>query len=142
MTGYVKLLIAVVLMAVSSAGTWYVTSDHYQKVAAQLKVKQDADSSKLIAQKDAQILQGADDHAINQEIINSLSDAVHANGLRVHIPTCSGNTQNGANQDQASGILSDRVDELFADLQARVSQIVREADQINVDAIQSNEGNK
>jgi hypothetical protein len=142
MTGYIKLLIAAVLMAVSSLGTWYVTSDHYQKVAAQLKVKQDADSAKLIAHKDAQILQGATEHAINQDIINSLSDSVHANSVRIHIPVSCGDTKGSASQDEARRVFSEGVDELFSRLQERVGVLVREADQINIDVIQQDTGIK
>lgn len=139
---YIKIAAVALLLGGTVYGTWYVTADHYQKVAAQLKIDQDIKSAAIIAKKDAQILQGATEHATNQGIINSLSDAVHANSLRIKFPTCSGNTKDSANQDQASGVLPDTVDSLFADLQERVSVLVREADQINIDAINSNEGNK
>ena len=109
------------------------------------RIEENAKSAKLIAEKDALILQGGIEHAKNQTRINNLATQLaDAKRVQVHIPVaqCGGDTKGSADPNGASGILSTGVDDAFAKLQDGVSRLVQRCDQLNIDAIASNTANR
>ncbi|MDD3884569.1 MAG: hypothetical protein PHW66_06490 [Gallionella sp.] len=72
-------------------------------------------------------------HDEDQATINRL--AADAGRVRVHIPTCPAAAKN---PDGSAGLLSDRVDAAFAELQSGTGQLIQRCDQLNIDAIRAN----
>lgn len=139
---YIKLGAAALLLTATSYGTYKVTSNHYIVVAQQRQIDIDRASAKLIAEKDANILKGAQQHETDQGIINSLGDAV-ATRLPIHIPARSCTSAKGSTDSSAaSGVLSTGVDAALEHLLGGTSKIIQQCDQLNIDARQSNEANK
>lgn len=56
--------------------------------------------------------------------------------LRIHLPTCPDGTSE--NQNGGTGAFSDGVDESFARLQERTTELIRRCDELNLDAIKTN----
>lgn len=133
----IKLIVFAAAVVLCCFITWYATSDHYEKLAAQKQLEQDKASADLIRKKTDLILKGEAQHATDQATINFL--AAESGSMQVHIPThrC-GNTKGTADQDRSAGVLSNRVDEAFANLQAGVGRLIQRCDQLNIDAIQLN----
>jgi len=77
-------------------------------------------------------------HDTDQTTIDNLHSA--AGRVRIHIPTCSvsGDTQTIASTDGSAGVLPDRVDAAFANLQSGVDELTKRCDQLNIDAIRIN----
>jgi hypothetical protein len=143
----------IVVMAVAGSGAfgaWYVTSDHYQAIIAQhalsdaTAVKTELQRQNKIKTDQAEKTRLAEDqHALDQLIINRLSHQPAS--VQVHTPKC-GSAMPGAGQaavdtNGASGVLSDRVDAAFAELQSQTGQLVERCDQLNIDAIAANNRN-
>jgi hypothetical protein len=104
---------------------------------AQLGDNQVALEAEILKRKNAEA-----QHDIDQGIIDSLADNI-ARSVPVHFPTtCRGAVPSGsvagASQDGAGGILSDRVDQLFAEIQSRTSALIKRCDEMNADAIRLN----
>jgi hypothetical protein len=148
MIDYLKMIILLVSCAASAFGTWYITSDHYQKVIAQHQVELDkavdaerGKNVKELADSAAKFKLAEEQHAKDQLLINQ-RDA-YIDGVRIHIPTSCGAVpspaKSGANTDGSADVFSRRVDEAFRHLQEGVEQrIVIRCAQLNIDAIQSN----
>lgn len=136
-----QLAAAALLLIGTNYLTWRLTSDSYIKEAQQQQIARDQASAKLIADRDAQILQGGIQHAKDQRTITDL--AARNRSMQIHFPTAGcGVTQGGADSDRAGGILSAGVDAAFAELQKGAGILVQRCDQLNIDAIQSNTANK
>lgn len=74
-------------------------------------------------------------HDADQKTIARL--AADARRLRVNFPVCStGTSDEGSNG--GAGLLSTRMDELFAELQSRTGSLVERCDQLNIDTIRLN----
>ena len=135
------------LAAAAAYGSWYITSDHYEKVIAENKVAADAKiqeqliaNQKLRDEKLKLINDSETQHEQDQLVVNNLSTQLA--GMRIHIPTrgCTvprGN-KGGSDTGGGSGVLSARVDESFARLQARANELVLRCDQLNNDARRAN----
>lgn len=144
---YLKIGLAIGLAALIAFGTWYATSDHYEKliaqkqilvgkaVQAQLQANQD-----LLAANAALRSKAEENHAKDQLVVNDLT--ARLDGVRVHIPTCRGAMPTAdatsKNPDGGCGLLSDRVDAAFERLQEGVGVLILRCAQLNIDAIQSN----
>jgi hypothetical protein len=141
-----KFYLAAGILALACYGTWYVTSDHYEKkiveiqlgmasaVQVQLLANQvEADAKAVLIQK------GVEQHAKDQLVINRLHNDV--SGLQVS-GICSSplpqTNQTSEGSNAASGVLPDRVDEEFARFQKRTGELIQRCDQLNVDVIQMN----
>jgi len=84
-----------------------------------------------------QLAQDIHDH--DQATVNHL--AADLRSLQLHIPTLCNLPARGvttADSDQASRLLSERVDASFARLQGRAGDLFGEADQLNIDAARLN----
>ena len=107
----------------------------------QVTIKQLADNQAVLEAEIKKRKDAEAQHDIDQGIINNLADNL-AHGVPVHIPTCRGPVPNsgiaGTGQDGTSRVLSDRVDQLFAELQSRTSSLIKRCDEMNADAIRMN----
>jgi hypothetical protein len=141
------LIAAVALIGAGAYGSWYVTRDHYEKILADEHLQQAAavqnqliENQKLAAAHAAQITTTETQHAKDQLTLNALRDQLDR--VRIHIPIggCAtpGAGQAGADPDRTTGLLSERVDAAFADLQAGVGRLTARCDQLNIDARQAN----
>jgi len=74
----------------------------------------------------------------NQNIIDRL--VAESRRVRVHIPVC-GNNAGAKDQGGRERLLSDRVDESFARLQQRTTELFKRCDELNLDAIKVNDAN-
>ena len=120
---YAKLALVLIILA-SYAGTYY--KGRIDENSAQIKVQRDG----LLAYAE-RIKEGVEQHDKDQITINRLHDDLSR--VSIHIPTNACQST-----DEAGRILSERVDNLFAELQARTDRLVQEADQINIDTIRLN----
>lgn len=127
------------LHAISAAlvafGTWYVTSDHYQKEMAQYQLEA---AKVVIAQAEehaAKLKKAGEQHATDQSTINTLRNAER---VRIHIPVDCSVPDASQDQDGRAGVLSARVDEAFEKFQSGVEQLIFRCDQLNIDARASN----
>ncbi|MHB0965334.1 MAG: hypothetical protein ACYC36_02660 [Bellilinea sp.] len=147
---WIKLALVAALAAGAFVAGVHSSKTHYETIIATNQIKTDglvqaqqAANVKLLADNAALTKAAEVQHASNQSTINALTKRVaDLSVVRIHIPTssstvCAG-TQPGPDQDGASRILSDGVDEGFARLQARVSELVQRCDQLNIDAIKMN----
>lgn len=141
------LIAAAALIGAGAYGSWYVTSNRYEKILAEEHLQQsDAvqnqliENQKVAAAHAAQIKTAEEQHAKDQLTLNNLRNQLGS--VRIHIPiggcTKPGTGQAGADPDGTAGILSGRVDAAFADLQAGVDRLTARCDQLNIDAIQAN----
>lgn len=76
-----------------------------------------------------------ENHDADQKTIARL--AADARRVRVNFPVCFARS-GGEGTDGGGGVLSARVDELFAELQSRTGSLIERCDQINIDAIRQN----
>ena len=85
-----------------------------------------------------QLKKAEDRHDTDQTTIDNLHSA--AGRVRIHIPTCSvpRDTQTIASTDGSAGVLPDRVDADFANLQNGVDELTKRCDQLNIDTIRLN----
>jgi len=121
------ILAAVVIYLASIGGAFY-KGIQYQE-AAQVESQRDALIS--YANRVKEVLANDDKNTVT---INTLTAKLAR--MRVHIPTssCTASTDT----DEASRLLSIRVDESFGTLQLRAGELFLEADELNKSAIRSN----
>lgn len=142
-----KFIFVLVLMLASASTAAYLVRDHYtaiiaaNELAANQAVQQQLLRNLTLQKKYIDTSQQAEaQHATDQLTINRLGNQLA--GVRVHLPTsCNavpGTGQAAADQNGTGGILSDRVDAAFAELQSGVGQLVQRCDQLNIDAIAAN----
>lgn len=133
-------------LAVGAFPSWWITSTYYQGVISaeheqqqRLVIEQQEKNRQGLLAYANRIVQAGADHDKNTRTIRSLNRELDS--LRINFPTCPlpGTTEGGTDTDEASRILSDGMDELFADFQKRTGRLVEEADALNVDAIRANE---
>lgn len=129
-------LLGVAAVALALYGAyWSIDRAGYDRgvseVAASYKV-----AELKAAKKHAERIKTAQEkHDADQKTIARL--AADARRLRVNFPVCP-DSASGEGADGRSGILSARVDELFAELQSRTGSLVERCDQLNADAIRLN----
>lgn len=122
--------------------TWYITSDHYQKKIAEIQLGMTkAVQTQLLAnqaaadQQAAKIKSAEEQHAKDQ--LNNTRLRNELARVQIH-GICSspvpGNPQARPDTNPAPGILSDRVDAAFADLQNAIGQLLERCDELNIDA--------
>ena len=151
MFSYMKLALAAGVIALSCYGTWYATSDHYEKLAAQVEVEngkevaaQQATVILLMAADAAQRTEARVQHAKDQLVLNAL--AARNNSMHVSFAGSCGGVQAGSKEGSdtggGGGVLHESVDSLFADLQRRTDAIILRCDQLNNDAIERNNESK
>lgn len=135
-----KLIAGVVTAVLLGIGLWYLYHSGYNAGRNEVQVKWDADKIKRDeAQKEAllayanRINQAEVQHDKDQAVIDKLHD--DASGVRIHLPTCPDPSKD---QNGKTGVLSGRVDQVFADFTARTGRLIQECDQLNVDAIRLN----
>lgn len=142
-----KFIAILVVAGAGAFGGWWVTSDYYQaKINALKAANSDAVNAqlqrqqKLMADRAEQIRLAGEQHALDQLTITRLGNQLA--GVRVHVPvSCGpvpGTSQASTDSNGTGGILSERVDAAFTELQAGVGQLVQRCDQLNIDAIQVN----
>ena len=98
-------------------------------------IKQQVEHAKDLEAFADRLRLSGDQHDKDQTVTNDLSRKLL--GLRrIHIPTCDVPTpsQAGSGESGSAGILSNRVDESFASLQARADELFLRADQLDADA--------
>jgi len=143
-----KFIVILVVAGSAAFGAWYVTSDHYEAIIARHAL----DDATTVNAELRRVQKSLDDrietirlaeeqHATDQITITRLGNQLA--GVRIHIPSVScdpvpGISQTAAHSNGAGGILSERVDAAFAQLQSGVGQLVQRCDQLNIDAIQVN----
>lgn len=136
-----KVIGVLVLIVLIGFGLWSLYHAGYKAGNDDIQVKWDADkiqrdeaqTAALIAYAD-KIKLAQEQHDHDQTTINDLHDT--AGRVRIHLSACTGTS--GKDQDGKTRILPDRVDQLFADFQARVGGIIAKCDQLNIDAIRMN----
>jgi hypothetical protein len=146
MIDQIKYYLAAGILALACYGTWYATSDHYEKKIAEVQLSMaGAVQTQLVANqvesdaKAALIQKGVDQHEKDQLVINRLHNDV--SGLQVTgicRSTLPSTNQASEGTDAAGGVLSSRVDEEFARLQKRTDELIQRCDQLNIDAIRLN----
>jgi hypothetical protein len=144
-----KLIALAVIIALACYGTWYATSDHYERLAAEKQVESDKavqaqveTTLALIAVDTAKQKAAEEQHAKDQIAINrqysvtiSLRDAFASS-----CGTVSTTGQASADPNGRSGVLQDSVGSLFAEFQAEVERtIIQRCDQLNLDSRQRND---
>ena len=140
-----KLVGAMAFAALLGLGLWYLYHGGYEAGADAVRKDWYAERSKMAEEQNAaltayadKLKQAQEQHDEDQATIDDLHDA--AVRVRIHLPACPGNGAPGQNPDGAAGLLPNRVDQLFAEFQARVGGLVRRCDQLNIDAIRANGG--
>jgi len=141
-------VVIVPIIGLSVYGTWYVTSDHYQKVIAEQQVKEDEaarqqlEHLRLLATEHAEKSRQAEEqHAADEITITRLGNQLA--GVRIHIPSVScgavsGTSQTAADSNGTSGMAAARIDEYLAEAQRAIQDIGQRCAQINIDAIKAN----
>jgi len=143
----IKIYAGLAIVVLLCYGTWYATSDHYQRIIAENAVKADKAvrdqmerNQKLMADLAEQRRAAEEKHAKDQLAIDDLAGKLGR--VYVHIPGCGtvpATGQTGTGADGGGGVLPATVDGLFGRLQERVSALVLRCDQLNIDAIKLNE---
>jgi hypothetical protein len=139
MINSIKLAFTAGLFAFGCYLGWYFTGEHYQKRISEIQL-QTAESVQIELLNSADKRKTAEEtHAKDQLTINHLRN----NSQRVQIYIPCGNPlpttdKTGSNTDRASGLLSNRVDEAFAEFQTGVGYLIQRCDQLNIDARQFN----
>ena len=140
--GYARPLAAIVLLALGGFGLWYLHHAGVQTGRNEVQLQWDADKIRRDqAQADALVAYAArlklaqEQHDEDQAVIDDLHAA--AGRVRIHLSVCPGNAA-GQNPDGSAGLLPDRVDQRFAEFQARVGRLITRCDQLNIDAIRAN----
>lgn len=123
------LVVTAILLAVYGSYS-YVENKGYNRAKAEMEA---VDNLKL---KDhiEKLKQAGEQHEKDQSTINRLS--VESSRLRVKFPVC--NSSSEENTDGGTRILSDRMEQGFAELQGKVGEMMLRCDQLNIDAIESN----
>lgn len=137
----------VIGLAAGAIPAWWLTADHYQGAIAKAEV--DRQQAVIVEQEKSRagllayaqrIVEAGVQHDQNNRIITDLRSRL--DGVRINIPACpvraASPAATGADRDRGTGALSARVDELFAELQARTGALVERADALNIDAIRRN----
>ena len=127
---YLRLAASAIVALALYGAYWSVDRNGYQRAMSEMR-----DSALVAAQEQAKRLKlSQEKHDADQATIARL--AADARRVRVNFPTCTGS---GKGADGSAGILSDRVDAAFADLQEATGRLVQRCDQLNIDAIRQND---
>lgn len=118
--------------------TWYITSDHYQKRIAEIQLETAVAVQAELFAAAAKTKKSEEQHAQYQLVINSLTAKLNQR-VRIHIPVCASRPQDSEDQHREARALSERVDAAFGRLQTGATQLFSRCDQLNIDAIKSNE---
>lgn len=142
----IKIAAALALLAAACYGTWYVTSDHYQKViddnqiAADKAVqKQLTENQKLLAENLSLRTSAEEDRAKNQLITNSF--AAKLGSVQFHYAGCQRALKAGASAqdtDGSAGVADQRINTDLADAKRQIDAIGERCAQLNNDAIEAN----
>lgn len=102
-----------------------------------IQEQQDKNTKDLLAYAE-QIKKGQIENDQNRALIARMH--ADTNRLRVHFPASAlcAEAQPNPNSDGTSGMVPNRVDEVFAELQRRAGELFERCDQINADAIRLN----
>lgn len=81
-------------------------------------------------------------HDQDQAVVNRLSADLRR--VSIHIPTCPvpGVAEAATDSHGGSGVLSEKVDGIFADFQAETGRLIERCDQLNIDARRANQVSK
>ena len=124
-------LIGLIVLCVTLwAGYKYADYQGYQRC---LKETQAANLDLAIAYAN-RIVKAEGERDANQAIIDDL--VAKSRRVQIHIPICQ--TAGGENSNGTAGILSQRVDKSFADLQERATVLFERCEALNADAIKMN----
>lgn len=133
---YLRLAVVAGVLALLYSLYWYV--DHTGYVRGRNEVIQadiEHERNSLLAYAE-RIKKSEEQNAKYKGLIDRL--AADAGRVRVHLPVCpqpAGTTQG---ENGGAGVLSNRVDEAFADFQRQVGELVKRCDELNLDSIKSN----
>lgn len=133
---YLKLAI----IALTTFATWFATSDHYQKQIAEMQLETARAVQAELLEEQQKRKTAEENYAKNEDAVSALRSA--AGRVSVHLPSCSALPEEDStreDRDTRSGILSARVDEAFARLQAGAGDLFLQCDQLNIRAIKHNE---
>lgn len=142
----VKLIAGVILLALAGFGLWYLRHEGYEEGKTEVTAEWKADQLMLAEAQKLALISYAE--KINQAEVQhdqdqALIDRLHndAGRVRIHLPACPANAAvTGPGQNGTAGVLSNRVDQRFAEFQARVGSLIARCDQLNIDAIRANAG--
>ena len=142
MPGQIRAIGYAVVLAFIACGLWYLHHDGYEAGKTEVRAAWEADRLRQDEAQKAALLAYAEriqlaeaQHDTDQATITHLAD--DARRVRIHLPACPA-SGSGADKDGAAGLLSARVDRLFAQFQERVGGLVTRCDQLNIDAIRAN----
>jgi len=121
--------------ALIAFAVWYATSDHYQKRIAEIQLQTAQAVQAQLLEDQNKIKLAGEQHAKDQLRNNALNRQLA--GLQVH-GICSGTSPDNQSANGSAGVLSERVDAAFAKLQEGVTGLLSRCDQLNIDAIASN----
>jgi len=139
---------AVIIACSASYGSWYVTSDHYEKIIAQYQINADKAVQSQFALNQQLALIHADkirlaeeQHAADQITITRLGNQLSR--VQVHLArndcgSVSGGNQTAADQNGRAELFYEAADAAFANLQRGDDEDFQRCDQLNIDAIEVN----
>lgn len=111
----------------------YVEGKGYEKATQEQK---DEQRKGLLAYAE-RITQAGEQHEKDQDTINHL--ASESSRMRIKFPVCKSPVEE--NPNGGSWSLPNRVEQDFADLQAKAGELMLRCDQLNIDAIEANKIN-
>ncbi len=124
------LIVLVVLLVVGFIGYKYAENKGYQRCQKEMQ----ADELNLAIEYANRIVRAEGERDANQVIIDRLT--AESRRVQIHIPACQ--TTGGENSNGTAGILSERVDESFRNLQTRTTVLFQRCEALNADAIKLN----
>ena len=140
---YARALGALGLVLVIGLGLWRLYHSGYQAGRAEVQAQWDADRIRRDAVQRGALLAWAarlkhaqEQHDHDQVTIDRL--AADARRVHIHLPAGCDTAASADDPHRAAGLLSNRVDQSFARLQARAGGLFSRCDQLNIDAIRAN----
>jgi len=118
------------------AGVLFGVFKYVENIGYERRVAEDqAENLKTVTEFAKRLKAAEEQRDENQTTIDRL--VTQSRSVRVHLPVCA---NNGTPKDQngGTGALSNRVDESFARLQDRGTELFKRCDELNLDAIKTN----
>ncbi len=129
----IKLAVAVVAIAGMVGAVIYADHRGYQRCQLEMA----AMTARIMEEYNKKITEAEEQRDANQVIIDNLR--IESSRVRIHLPACPSSVPQ--NQNGNSGVLSQRVDQSFANLQERATELFKRCDELNLDAIKLNQIN-
>lgn len=122
---------SVVAICLAIYGSYsFVENKGYNRAMAEIEAIENAKLKEHIEK----LKQAGEQHEKDQATINRL--AGESSRVRVKFPVCKSSSEE--NTDGGSGLLSERMEQGFAELQGKAGELMLRCDQLNIDAIEAN----